>query len=454
MFNRPSWWLLVVLFGLAVTTPAAAEGTATCRAHGQAALLALTQGHYDQVGKDFAPAMGGKATPSAMKKVWTEMQAQAGAFQRLGALAPKTINGRELLLARMDFSGTPLAAAVGCDAQGRVDALFFMPASAVAPPPPMPATPNVAGVVSRAVQVPSPAGPLPGTLTLPQGKGPFPAVLLVAGSGALDGDETVFARKPFRDIALGLAKAGVASLRYDKRTYAYPLAFAAGKPYTVDDEVTDDALSALKLLGVQPGIDAKHLFVLGNSLGGYMAPRIGQRDPRLAGLILLAAPARSIVDIAIEQTREQGARAGTAESKIAATVASMETERKVLQASDAKHPPMGAFQGVPQSYWVSLHDYHPVTVAKSLSMPMLVLQGAKDFEVSPTHDFSRWQAVFAHDPHVQFHEYPGLGHLFMPAGKTGTPADYKVPAHVDPQVIHDIASWVKRRSKRQTPSGR
>lgn len=58
--------------------------------------------------------------------------------------------------------------------------------------------------------------PLPGLLTLPDGAGPFPAVLLVHGSGPQDRDEAVGPNRPFRDLAVGLAALGVASLRYDK----------------------------------------------------------------------------------------------------------------------------------------------------------------------------------------------------------------------------------------------
>ena len=61
-----------------------------------------------------------------------------------------------------------------------------------------------------------------GILTLPEGEGPFPAVVMVHGSGPSDMDESAYACAPFRDIAHGLARLGVASIRYDKYTYAHP----------------------------------------------------------------------------------------------------------------------------------------------------------------------------------------------------------------------------------------
>ena len=81
--------------------------------------------------------------------------------------------------------------------------------------------------------------PLPGLLTLPDGAGPFPAVLLVHGSGPQDRDEAVGPNRPFRDLAVGLADLGVASLRYDKRTFAHGkrLADALQGRLSVEEEV-------------------------------------------------------------------------------------------------------------------------------------------------------------------------------------------------------------------------
>ena len=130
---------------------------------------------------------------------------------------------------------------------------------------------------------------LGGTLTIPRGHGPFPAVVLVHGSGSADRDATRGAAKMFRDLAWGLASRGVATLRYDKRTLTHALAFARQPDFTIDDELVDDALTAVELLRQTPRIDPARIYVLGVSLGGVAAPRIAQRDPTIAGLILYSA---------------------------------------------------------------------------------------------------------------------------------------------------------------------
>jgi uncharacterized protein len=51
-------------------------------------------------------------------------------------------------------------------------------------------------------------------------------VVLLSGSGPQDRDETIGRNKPLKDLAWGLASAGVAVLRFDKVTHAHPAVMA------------------------------------------------------------------------------------------------------------------------------------------------------------------------------------------------------------------------------------
>lgn len=306
----------------------------------------------------------------------------------------------------------------------------------------MAATATSEAEVARVVDVPSSAGPLPGTLLLPKGKGPFPVVLLLAGSGPNDRDETIGPNKPFRDLAEGLAAAGIGSFRYDKRTHVYAKNVVTDT-FTVDDEVTDDALAALHMLARQPNVDPHHLFVLGHSLGALMAPRVGQRDPKLAGLILLAAPAKMGPEVPMRQIRYLAPMQGASQAQLDELLAPLVKTQEMLAHADPKHPPAGDFYHAPASYWLSLRDYDPIATARKLRIPMLILQGGSDYQVTPQDDFSHWQAAFAQERRVKLVEYPGLSHLFMPAGQPPSAADYAKPGHVQEQVLQDIVSWIK-----------
>ena len=72
--------------------------------------------------------------------------------------------------------------------------------------------------------------------------------------------------------------------------------------YTVQQETIEDAVrAAAPGLRRQPEIDPARVYVLGHSLGGYLLPRIATQDGKLAGLIFLAANARPVEVMALEQ---------------------------------------------------------------------------------------------------------------------------------------------------------
>jgi hypothetical protein len=98
--------------------------------------------------------------------------------------------------------------------------------------------------------------------------------------------------------------------------------------------------------------------------------------------------------------------------------------------------------GFPASYWLDLRGYNPAEVAKKLQMPMLILQGERDYQVT-TVDFEGWQSALASRSDVQFKLYPDLNHLFIAGEGKIIPAEYLNAGHVSEQVIADIAEWIK-----------
>ena len=66
----------------------------------------------------------------------------------------------------------------------------------------------------------------------------------------------------------------------------------------------------------------------------------------------------------------------------------------------------------PKSYWADLAEYDPVATAKTLHIPMLILQGLRDYQVT-MEDFSRWNQTFYGNQNVTLKTYPSLNHLFI-----------------------------------------
>jgi len=282
---------------------------------------------------------------------------------------------------------------------------------------------------------------LPGTLTLPEDEGPFSAVILVHGSGPNDRDETVGPNKPFKDLAWGIATQGIVVLRYEKRTKQYPEETAALTNLTIQEEIIDDAIAAVDLLNITEKIDTNRIFLLGHSLGGTAAPRIASQENRLSGLILLAAPTRGLEDLFLEQTTYLASLDGIIDENEAEQIAALEqlvTKVKELNISEEEF-----VLGAPKAYWEDLSEYDPVETAENLSIPMLILQGQRDYQVTVKEDFVRWNESFAKDVNVTLRTYETLNHLFISG--TGVPnnTEYLQAGNVEEQVISDIVTWIK-----------
>jgi hypothetical protein len=298
-----------------------------------------------------------------------------------------------------------------------------------------PAEPMPASVQERQLAIPSGDLQLPGTLCWPaKSTGRAPLIVFVHGSGPHDRDETVGPNKPFRDLAWGLAEAGIATLRYDKRTYRFFAKMDLAK-FTVEEEVIADAVAALEYAKTQPEADLRRIFLAGHSLGGAMAPLIAARVPQLGGVIVMAGTTRPLDELIYEQTAFQSGVQGKSREVIARQVADLKQAFARIRSKEAKDTEQ--VMGAPAYYWRDLLERDLPAAWKKVSAPVLVLQGAKDVQVVKTDYDGLLRAVKA-----ESHWLPNLNHLFMPVEGAATGAEYSKPSKVDPEVIKLIAAWV------------
>ena len=101
----------------------------------------------------------------------------------------------------------------------------------------------------------------------------------------------------FQDIAYRLAEQGIATVRYDKRTFVYGAECAGDTQFTVEQETIQDAADIVGLIAKQPEIDSSAIYVLGHSLGGLCMPRIAAETPEAAGYIMMAAPVTDLASL-------------------------------------------------------------------------------------------------------------------------------------------------------------
>lgn len=430
---RISLWIALVLGALFSPAVFAADAPGTLA---NRLLDRLQAGDYVAAEAMFSPEMATAVPQDKLKAVWESLPAQMGELRTRGE--PKVMPHQDLQVAliRLEFANGAINAQVAVNAQGQIAGFLLQPA----PPEAATPVPADASYQERELAVGAGEQALAATLAMPRGAGPFPAVVLVHGSGPQDRNETIGPNRPFLDIARGLAAQGIAVLRYEKRSKARPQDFT-GKSFTVDDEVTDDAVAAIATLRAQPGVDGKRVFVLGHSQGGMLAPRIAQRSGQIAGLILFAAPARSLLTILPEQNRYLLAKQGPTTPEAQAFLDKLDTQIANVRGNtpdDSTDTPLG----LPARYWRSLEAIDPVAEAKALALPLLLLQGGRDFQVVDA-DWQRWRDGLAGDRRATFKDYPALNHLGIAGEGAGSLSEYQRPGQVDPQLIADTARWIK-----------
>ena len=434
---------LVLAAGMAVSSamgqsaPSAATQAASPMDVARQVVELLKASNTQAIATMFTPQLAQALTVEGLAKIWKQVLTEYGPLK--GAEGPQVLApGEEFwpVIARLHFERCDLMLEIGVNKAGQIGGIYFKP---VEPPAPGAAAPLPPGVREAAVFVGDEPWKLGGTLTLPGGTGPFPAVVLVHGSGPLDRDETVGPNKPFRDLAYGLAARGVVVLRYEKRTKAHGEAMAAQQGLTVQMEIIDDALAAVRLLRRRPEVDSRRVFVLGHSLGGMMVPRIARQDPSLAGVIAMAGPARPLADVMLAQMRFVAGLDGVVDDEEQAQLNLL--QKDVARAKSADLSPAANVLGAPGSYWLDLREYDPAAAAAALTLPILVLHPEGDYQVT-AEDLAAWQKALAGKPNATIKSYPGLMHLFMPAKGTPSPHDFETPGQVSPAVIGDVAAWV------------
>lgn len=280
--------------------------------------------------------------------------------------------------------------------------------------------------------------PLEAVLTLPKTSGKPPVVILIHGSGPSDKDETIGENKPFADIAHGLAQRGIASFRFDKRTYAYP--DDAADYATVQGEVLHDAAAAVQQMKNNKSVG--NVYVLGHSMGGMLAPTIAAESAGdVTGIIMLAGTPRSLVDLMYDQNMELIESLKLLPDQAQEMIDEVNAQLNPLRTLGENDT--GDYLGAPASYWASLNAIDTAAVAEGLDIPMLVMQGTDDFQVSVENDFNAWKELLEGREGVSFKLYDGLNHLFMPTSGKRDATEYDTASVVDPQVIEDIATFIK-----------
>jgi len=218
-------------------------------------------------------------------------------------------------------------------------------------------------------------GAIHGTLTLPAAKRKVPVVLIIAGSGATDkdGNNPIMANNSLKMLAEGLQNNGIAAVRYDKRGIgASKDAGRQESELRFEQYVEDAAAWIQRLKGDKRFSD---VIVLGHSEGSLIG-MIAARQRGAAQFISVAGAGMPAADILRTQLKAQ---AQFLLDEALPTLVKLEQGETV----DTIPPMMySLFRPSVQPYLISWFKYDPVQELAQLDMPILIVQGTTDLQVS------------------------------------------------------------------------
>jgi len=418
----------------------------------------LRTGRPDQAERLVAPESLETLSAAELTKAWKALEDRQGRLLALEGAVVGRVERHDIVTVGARFEKGALGLRVVLTPSGQVAGLLFGEAGSGDGLSTMPAYADASAFEEMDYSVFEDDRRRPGLLVLPHGPPPFPAVMLIPGYGQHDRDGTIGPNKPLRDLAWGLGALGIASLRYDK-----PRLTASIGPdlrdVTYKEEFVDDALAAIRQLRRDRRIQRDGIFVLGHGLGGQVAPAIAARartlpgtslsptglftgSSYLAGMVLLAGSARPLVETMIDQLNHIAMEDDQFKLEEARSILAFQSEvEALLETGGRDSPPV---MGLTYSYLTALNNYDCLKTAQRAKIPMLILQGQRDFQVTAARDFEAWREALKDRADVAFKLYPDLNHLFMTGAGASYPSEYERAGHVAEEVVHDIAQWIKR----------
>lgn len=403
----------------------------------------LNNAEYAKAVEYFDSAMAEMFPEHSLKDAWEAVQLTAGEFVEIIESKEDITSSYITIIVKCKFEKFIINAKVVFDEDGKISGLWFQPEKTEFDYKP-PLYADTLSFSESEINFGAEGWELPGILTLPEDVDKPPVVILVHGSGPQDRDETIGNNKPFKDLAWGLASVGIAVFRFDKRTLVHSEKFVdIMDSITVYEEIIEDVLYAIDYLKNTDQIDSERIFVLGHSLGGYEAPKIAQLSQDLNGIIILAGNTRPHDDLIIDQINYIFSLDGVITEQESLYFEQLDLQIEVLRSDsfNINTPAQLLPLGLPASYWIDLKEYDPVKTAHELDIPILILQGERDYQVKMI-DFQGWKDGLSDRSNVEFISYPDLNHLFVEGDEMSVPDEYNSEGHVFEKVIEDISNWI------------
>lgn len=197
--------------------------------------------------------------------------------------------------------------------------------------------------------------------------------IIIGGSGPTDrdGNQNFLKTYNLKKLAQELALNGIATFRYDKRIVKQ-IKMNSVDPNIKFDDFVSDAMDVVQYFKSKQKF--KNIYIIGHSQGSLIGMLASQQD--VNGFISIAGAGQSIDAVIIEQV-EKTAPMFTEDTKRV-----FDLLRSGKTTTDYPQALASIFDSSLQEFMMSWMKYDPAVVIKKLDLPVLIVNGTKDLQVS------------------------------------------------------------------------
>lgn len=283
----------------------------------------------------------------------------------------------------------------------------------------------------------TPTGEIQGRVMLPDVERP-PVVLIIAGSGPTDMDgnsllgAVTLKNNSLKLLAEGLARRGIASLRYDKRGIASSAAAGKEEKDLRFDDYVADARAWIELLSGDDRFSS--IFVVGHSEGSLIGMLASEGNAKVKGFVSVAGAGHPAYEIIETQMSNQPAEVRQLVKSI------NDSLRAGKPVTDVPVGLMALYRPSVQPYLMSWYRYDPREVVARLEQPVLIVQGDKDIQVS----VGDAEALKAAQPQAELHLIENMNHVLKSCDTVDAGVQQATYTNPDLPVVEELLNVIEK----------
>jgi len=271
-----------------------------------------------------------------------------------------------------------------------------------------------------------------GTLLVPESVENPPLVIIIAGSGPTDrnGNQSFMRNDMLKKLAERLSENGITTFRYDKRVVKQL------KTRTFDNNIRfDDFVTDAKSVVTYFKSSYTSITIAGHSQGslvGLLATEAG-----VNGFISLAGAGNSIDQIILEQITKTAPFFTEETKRVLQVLKSGETTTEFPQALGS------IFNLEIQPFMINWMQYNPQELIENLEMPVLIINGTKDLQVSATEA----QLLKTHKTDAELVIVENMNHLLFEINGddlVNTKSYNEMNHPIMPEVVEVMVNFIKK----------